>query len=227
MSRRVGGSRTSLAADKALVEIGGKTHAGAGTAELGGSPMCGEVIDCRGGQEVHWSALGTAAGGSLAGRRTTWWDRDRAAIVRAAKLHESHWNLIVSCDMPFLTRDGWSSLRACGSEARRRLSFRIGEWSGAAVRLLEDELRCRRVQAAFDSGVRKVTEAMKRLPMEVLDESDWKRFDSAGPLFWNMNTPADYEEADESWKRENHDRKSAKHGWLDRRTQARCGANLF
>jgi hypothetical protein len=43
--------------------------------------------------------------------------------------------------------------------------------------------------------VRKVTEAMKRLDMEVLDEQDWKRFDNAGRVFWNMNTPADYDEA--------------------------------
>jgi GTP:adenosylcobinamide-phosphate guanylyltransferase len=51
------------------------------------------------------------------------------------------------------------------------------------------------VQAAFDAGVRKVTEAMKRLPLEVLDESAWKRFDTENRLFWNMNTPADYEQA--------------------------------
>jgi molybdopterin-guanine dinucleotide biosynthesis protein A len=51
------------------------------------------------------------------------------------------------------------------------------------------------VQAAFDSGVRKVTEAMKRIPMEVLDEPSWKRFDTEGRLFWNMNTPQDYAEA--------------------------------
>jgi hypothetical protein len=43
--------------------------------------------------------------------------------------------------------------------------------------------------------VRKVAEAMKRLPMEVLDEQVWKRFDTEGRLFWNMNTPEDYLEA--------------------------------
>jgi GTP:adenosylcobinamide-phosphate guanylyltransferase len=31
--------------------------------------------------------------------------------------------------------------------------------------------------------------------MEVLDVSTWKRFDTEGRLFWNMNTPADYEQA--------------------------------
>jgi molybdopterin-guanine dinucleotide biosynthesis protein A len=52
-----------------------------------------------------------------------------------------------------------------------------------------------RLQRAFDSGTRKVTEAMKQLQMEIVDESGWKRFDSAGRLFWNMNTAADYDEA--------------------------------
>jgi hypothetical protein len=36
---------------------------------------------------------------------------------------------------------------------------------------------------------------MKHVSMEVLDESAWKRFDTDGRLFWNMNTPAHYEEA--------------------------------
>jgi hypothetical protein len=36
---------------------------------------------------------------------------------------------------------------------------------------------------------------MKRLDMEIVDEADWKRFDIAGRLFWNMNTAADYQEA--------------------------------
>jgi GTP:adenosylcobinamide-phosphate guanylyltransferase len=40
-----------------------------------------------------------------------------------------------------------------------------------------------------------VTEGISLLHAEVLDEADWKRFDSAGRLFWNMNTMADYEEA--------------------------------
>jgi molybdopterin-guanine dinucleotide biosynthesis protein A len=47
----------------------------------------------------------------------------------------------------------------------------------------------------FEGGTRKITEAMKRLDMEVVDEADWKRFDTADRLFWNMNTAADYDEA--------------------------------
>ena len=51
------------------------------------------------------------------------------------------------------------------------------------------------LQAAFERGVRKVTQGIALLRAEVLDERDWKRFDNAGRLFWNMNTAADYEEA--------------------------------
>jgi GTP:adenosylcobinamide-phosphate guanylyltransferase len=47
----------------------------------------------------------------------------------------------------------------------------------------------------FEAGTRKITEALNALHVEVLDEKDWKRFDSDGRLFWNMNTQADYDEA--------------------------------
>ena len=49
--------------------------------------------------------------------------------------------------------------------------------------------RSRRHSSRIRYRGRKVTEAMKRLPMEVLDEPAWKRFDSDNRLFWNMNTP--------------------------------------
>jgi hypothetical protein len=51
------------------------------------------------------------------------------------------------------------------------------------------------LRSGFEHGVRKVTEGIALLRAEVLDEADWKRFDSAGLLFWNMNTAADFEEA--------------------------------
>jgi molybdopterin-guanine dinucleotide biosynthesis protein A len=58
------------------------------------------------------------------------------------------------------------------------------------------------LRTAFESGVRKVTDGIALLRSEVLDESAWKRFDSAGRLFWNMNTAADFEEARRVWETE-------------------------
>lgn len=119
-----------------------------------------------------------------------------AALMDAqAREHRQCWCLIVGCDMPFLTRDWLLFLceRAVGSDAEVILPCSANGpeplcacWSTQGISTLE---------AAFADGVRKVTQAMKRLRMEILGENDWKRFDSAGRLFWNMNTQDDYDRA--------------------------------
>ena len=107
----------------------------------------------------------------------------------------AEWNLIVGCDMPFLTRE-WLNYFV-----ERALASRAEVVVPRSASGLEPLCACwrsrgaERLQRAFDSGTRKVTEAMKQLQMEIVDESGWKRFDSAGRLFWNMNTAADYDEA--------------------------------
>jgi len=105
------------------------------------------------------------------------------------------WNLILSCDMPFLTA-AWVTFlgkRAAESAAQVVLPHSAhgpeplcAAWRTDARAAIQDQ---------FEKGVRKVTAAIGKLQSEVLDERDWKRFDSAGRLFWNMNTAADYEEA--------------------------------
>ena len=105
------------------------------------------------------------------------------------------WNMIVGCDMPFLTRE-WLSYMA--EHANRNSAEVVVPQSASG---LEPLCACWRTSAepklrkAFDEGVRKVTEGMKRLDMEVLDAPAWKRFESDGRLFWNMNTREDYAEA--------------------------------
>jgi molybdenum cofactor guanylyltransferase len=105
------------------------------------------------------------------------------------------WNLIIGCDMPFLTRE-WLAYMADWAQASAAEVVAPKSAHG-----LEPLCACWRssaagkLQRAFESGVRKVTEGMKHLAMEVLDETHWKRFDSADRLFWNMNTPGDYDEA--------------------------------
>jgi len=120
--------------------------------------------------------------------------------LRAANPGPSAWSLIVSCDLPFLTAEWLCYLagRAAASAADVLCArSEAGEvplcacWRNAAAAPLE---------AAFHSGVRSIAEGMKRLGAEILDEKDWKRFDSAGRLFWNMNTRRDYEEALRAWE---------------------------
>jgi molybdopterin-guanine dinucleotide biosynthesis protein A len=105
------------------------------------------------------------------------------------------WCLILSCDMPFLTSEWLRFLieRALQSGAEAVVPKSTRGW--------EPLCACWRVSTIgtirplFEAGTRKVTEALNALRVEVLDEKDWKRFDTSGRLFWNMNTVADYEEA--------------------------------
>jgi molybdopterin-guanine dinucleotide biosynthesis protein A len=114
----------------------------------------------------------------------------------------AEWNLILSCDMPFLTAE-WLQFLVDRARASAPETQVILPHSAHGP---EPLCTCYRTNAAeplkngFDRGVRKVTQALQQLRTEVLDESVWKRFDSAGRLFWNMNTPADFEEAQRLWE---------------------------
>jgi molybdenum cofactor guanylyltransferase len=188
---QAGGASTRFGRDKALVGFGGRTMLAQTTGLL--ASVCGEVIIVAAeGQypdvPVPLLADRWPGQGPLGGILT-------ALQSSALRGTESIWNLIVSCDMPFLTRDWLEFL--CQSAERSAAQVAVAESANG----LEPLCACWKttsmpsVQAAFDSGVRKVSDAMKRLPMEVLDVSVWKRFDTKGRLFWNINTPADYEEA--------------------------------
>jgi len=188
---QAGGGSSRFGRDKALVEFAGKTMLQR-TGELLAS-VCDEVsIVAPAGKypNAAWPVLpdrwpGQGPLGGILTTLSTMWSSDSGAA----------WALIVSCDMPFLTQEFLAFLweHAFTSHAQVVVPQSAGGleplcacWCASAAA---------GVQSAFDSGVRKVTDAMKRLPMEVLDESAWKRFDTEGRLFWNMNTPEDYEEA--------------------------------
>lgn len=118
-----------------------------------------------------------------------------AAYSVSVALGAADWNLILSCDMPFLTPE-WlkylcdfalaSDAKAIVPQSQHGREPLCACWRTSAAAQL---------QTAFEGGMRRVNDALKLLNAEVLDEAHWKRFDSAGRLFWNMNTPADYAEA--------------------------------
>lgn len=192
---QAGGGSTRFGADKALVEIGGKTLL-ARTVELVASGCEETRIVAPAGKYADASVSIVAdkwpGQGPLGGILTALhFSNEKFRVAEG----EDSCALIVSCDLPFLTREWLAYL--CDRAAKSTAQVVVPESENG----LEPLCACWRtdaaaaVQAAFDGGVRKVAEAMKRLPMEVLDGAAWKRFDTDGRLFWNMNTPADYEEA--------------------------------
>jgi len=186
-----GGGSTRFGRDKALVEVGG-------------TPMLERMIELLRGvtnevKIVSVSSKYAAFGAEIIQDR---WPGEGplggiiTALEDAAKSPaDCEWNLIVSCDMPFLTADWLRFLgeRAAKSNAQVLLPHSPGGPEPLCACYRTDAAGA--LRAAFETGVRKVTDGLQHVSTEVLDEADWKRFDSAGRMFWNMNTAADYEEA--------------------------------
>jgi molybdopterin-guanine dinucleotide biosynthesis protein A len=188
---QAGGGSTRFGTDKALVQLDGKTMLQR-TGELL-TAVCGDVkivAPAAKYQGAPWPTVSDRwpGEGPLGGILTGLMTMQRSESNRV-------WTMHVSCDMPFLTTEFLMYLRERASRSAAQVVV------PHTVNGLEPLCACWRadsvaaLEAVFASGVRKVTEAMKRLTMEVLDDSAWKRFDTDNRLFSNMNTPADYEEA--------------------------------
>src|SRR5229473_3758533 len=186
-----GGGSTRPGRDKALVEVGG-------------TPMLGRMIKLlrRVTKEVKivatpnkYAAFGATivedrwpGEGPLGGIITALEDAARTTTW-------PEWNLILSCDMPFLTREWLALLCARAGRSKAQVVFPHSASGPEPLCACWQTAAAAKLRSGFESGVRKVTEGIALLRAEVLDEADWKRFDSAKRLFWNMNTAADYEEA--------------------------------
>ena len=187
----VGGGSTRFGRDKALVEFGGRPML-AQMIQLMQSVMGKVKLVAQPGKyegyEVETVADQWPGEGPLGGIITALEDAGQSPSG-------SEWNLMASCDMPFLTSTWLKFLcqRATVSKAQVVLPHSSSGPEPLCACYRTDAAGA--LRAAFESGIRKVTEGLKHASTEVLDEKDWKRFDSAGRLFWNMNTTADYDEA--------------------------------
>src|SRR6266850_4203479 len=186
-----GGRSTRFGRDKALVEVGGR-------------PMLERMIELlrRVTKQVKivavpskYAAFGAEivedrwpGEGPLGGIITALEDSAQSAS-------RPEWNLIVSCDMPFLTQDWLQFLANRAAKSKAQVVFPHSASGPEPLCACWQTSAAAKLRSGFERGVRKVTEGIALLRAEVLDEHDWKRFDSAGRLFWNMNTAADYEEA--------------------------------
>ncbi len=186
-----GGGSRRFGRDKALAEVGGR-------------PMLVRMIELLQsvtrpvkivGVPGKYAAFGTEivedrwpGEGPLGGIITALEDADRSAT-------RPEWNLIVSCDMPFLKKDWLQFLANRGVKSNAQVVFSHSAAGPEPLCACWQTGAATKLSSGFERGVRKVTEGIALLRVEVLDQADWKRFDSAGRLFWNMNTAVDYEEA--------------------------------
>jgi molybdopterin-guanine dinucleotide biosynthesis protein A len=197
-----GGVSSRFGQDKALAELSGmsmieRMHRVLQSIYLPGVWVVGDPrkysqfgIPCI---QDRWPGEGPLGGILTALRHSQEYEWPRTALLQKDRTPAK--NFIVGCDMPFLNKEWMEELlirtRETGADVVVPKSAFGLEPLCACWRTSVAE----KIQAAFDEGVRKVTEAMARLRVEVLDETHWKRFDSGGRLFWNMNTRAEYDEA--------------------------------
>ncbi len=118
-------------------------------------------------------------------------------IATALRVSDAPWNLVIACDLPYLTK-AWleflveSAVGAADGVGAIVPMNERGAEPLCAMYAKEGETA---IRAALEGGTRKVTDGLASLRVKYLEPAEWKGFDSEGLLFKNMNSPEDYEEA--------------------------------
>ena len=183
-----GGESSRMGREKALLEIGGEPLI-VRTARLVESVTGGATVV---GESAAVGALGLPmladdwpGAGPL------------GAIATALRMAKSPWSLVVACDLPYLTKEWLEHLiaRAAARESSADAVLAMNTRGAEPLSALYHKRAEPVVRAALERGTRKVTDGLASLRIEVIEPAEWKRFDSEGYLFKNMNSPEDYEEA--------------------------------
>ena len=182
-----GGQSSRMGRDKAMLAPGGiplLLRTAALVAPLAGPPI---IV----GPPTRYSALGynvipdDAPGiGPLGG------------IATALRHSAQPWNLILGCDLPFITSRWLDYLIGRAVESSADAVIPQSAAGAEPLCAMYRKTCVTPVLTAIAAGVRKVTDAFAGLIIESVSPQEWKPFDESGQLFKNMNTPEDFEEAD-------------------------------
>jgi molybdopterin-guanine dinucleotide biosynthesis protein A len=187
-----GGQSSRMGVDKGLLEIAGEPMIVRASRLVGSAVGAAAVVV---GTPEKYRALGLRAiaddwpgCGPLGG------------IATALRAAETDWNLIVACDLAYLTREWLEYLlqraRESAEEAVVPINPTPENKRGAEPLCAVYHRGCEpTLRRALERGVRKVADGLAALRIEVIEPNEWKGFDSEGALFKNVNTPADYEQA--------------------------------
>jgi molybdopterin-guanine dinucleotide biosynthesis protein A len=125
-----------------------------------------------------------------------------AGIAAALAATRSSWNLIVACDLPYLSAKWleWllsRALRSRGEAVVPRTERGIEPLAAVYRRECGGP-----IAAALARGVRKVSDAIEELRLDFVYPREWRGIDPNGRVLRNMNAPGDYEEALKWWAAE-------------------------
>jgi molybdopterin-guanine dinucleotide biosynthesis protein A len=123
-------------------------------------------------------------------------------ICTALRVSNCGWNLIVGCDLPFLTSEWLAHLIERASASPADAVIPLNERGLEPLCAIYRKRIQPELADALDRGVRKITDGLAKLAIETIAPAEWKRFDPLGRLFKNINTLADYEAARKSVEEE-------------------------
>ena len=181
-----GGESSRMGSNKALLELGGVplivrmarlVESAAVKPTVVGSPEIYARLRLRAVRD-DWPGAGPLGG-----------------IATALRASESQWNLIVACDLPYLTKPWLEHLIHRAERSNADVVLPLNDAGAEPLCAMYNKTAESAIWLALDRGVRKVTDGLAGLHIEHIEPREWKAFDSEGLLFKNMNSAADYEEA--------------------------------
>jgi molybdopterin-guanine dinucleotide biosynthesis protein A len=122
-----------------------------------------------------------------------------AGIATALSVTQQPWNLIVACDLPYLSQKWIGCLLARALRSHSDVVIprtERGIEPLAAVYRRECHVA---IDAALERGVRKVSEGIEELRADFVDPREWREAEPGELILKNMNAPGDYEEAWQWW----------------------------
>jgi molybdopterin-guanine dinucleotide biosynthesis protein A len=181
-----GGASSRMGRDKALLELGGEALI-VRMARLVESVASDAMV------------IGDSAAFRALGLRTIGDDWPGAGplggIATALRASRAAWSLVVACDLPYLTKPWLDYAIARALASRAEAVVPMNAYASEPLCALYHQRAEPAICGVLKLGIRKVTEALRSLNVEMIEPAEWKVFDSEGLLFKNMNAPEDYEEA--------------------------------
>jgi molybdopterin-guanine dinucleotide biosynthesis protein A len=105
------------------------------------------------------------------------------------------WNLVVACDLPYLSAEWLRYLVGWAARSSARVVLPESDAGLEPLCAVYHRDAAATIRAAIERGVLKVTRALEGLPVEVVAPAQVRPFDPRGVLFQNLNTPEEYKKA--------------------------------
>lgn len=116
-------------------------------------------------------------------------------IVTALGRSAADWNLVIACDLPYLTTEWLRFLLNRARTSRARVVLPVSAAGPEPLCAVYHRESAAEVRRQLQSGVLKVTRALEAAGVEQILPDEILPFDPRGLLFQNLNTLEEYERA--------------------------------